>query len=569
MSFCDTDITLDCSTCYEIEQSDCNDIIISGGLTPATVYWLICYDKFGKRYDNQVTVAGDGSFTIDISNYPEALFNPYAGDFQFILTVDQNNIERVNFSISSTTYNCIVANWTVTCCDSSTYTPPTACEKLLQTLSTSEKNECILPIYDFADTDVQSNVTSGQQVDLIAWLCVFGSNPSVAISTDVDTLDYGDVVAITLTPSDITPTNYTFILQHGDGSGLYHYINQAGDTYNWHVHHVGDMDLWGYCDDGTDSASVITKKTITVNGLWFNDYTPLMGISTQLRDGNFSNPLVRIREAGANMEADFNYDSSYEIGLTSIAENSTGGASDGDTLTTFVGANDGFVSKAYSQENNYVAYQTVLSKQPKIVNAGAMITQTKNAIEYLAANGTDLFVFENEIVATDFQSLDDNITIFGWFYPYSVAGTSANWYAKYTAVELRVLGGGSANIPFNIGIDNSKLFVGCSDNYITGSDRMFSTATLSVNTLYKWAVKFTGNEVKIFIDTGLDNTITTTATGARNVGTNLSNMTIGCRSRDGGQDDRDHFDGLMIDKPVIYNSSLSDANIVDILTNLI
>ena len=46
------------------------------------------------------------------------------------------------------------------------------CSTLLANLTAVTKNTCILPTYDFTDLDVQANVTTQQQTDLQAWLCV-------------------------------------------------------------------------------------------------------------------------------------------------------------------------------------------------------------------------------------------------------------------------------------------------------------------------------------------------------------------------------------------------------------
>jgi hypothetical protein len=57
-----------------------------------------------------------------------------------------------------------------------------ACAMLLDSLTDEQKNECLLPTYDFSNTTVQSNVTGGQQSDLIAWLCTtapFQNNYSI------------------------------------------------------------------------------------------------------------------------------------------------------------------------------------------------------------------------------------------------------------------------------------------------------------------------------------------------------------------------------------------------------
>lgn len=137
MSFCDTDVAVNCDECYELSVGDCLPITIATSLTPATVYWLICTDKFGNRYDVQVTVDANGDFEIDPDNYPTGLFNPYAGKFVFILSVSQVSVSAVQFSVSGATYSCVIGEWSVTCCNN-TYVPPTACETFIDGLSTSE-----------------------------------------------------------------------------------------------------------------------------------------------------------------------------------------------------------------------------------------------------------------------------------------------------------------------------------------------------------------------------------------------------------------------------------------------
>jgi len=137
MSFCDTDIAVNCDECYELSASDCLPITIPTSLTPATVYWLICVDKFDNRYDTQVTVNGSGDFIIDPDDFPTGLFNQFAGKFVFLLSVSAVDVIPVQFSVSSATYECVVVSWSVTCCNN-TYVPPTACETFIDGLSATE-----------------------------------------------------------------------------------------------------------------------------------------------------------------------------------------------------------------------------------------------------------------------------------------------------------------------------------------------------------------------------------------------------------------------------------------------
>lgn len=141
MSFCDEDVAVNCDECYELSVSDCLPVAITTNLTPLTAYWLICTDKTGARYDVQFTSDANGDFTIDPDNYPTGLFNPYAGKFEFIVSLSDINVTPIEMTIGSLTYSCIIGTWSVTCCNN-TYVPPTACETFLDTLSDSEKT-CI------------------------------------------------------------------------------------------------------------------------------------------------------------------------------------------------------------------------------------------------------------------------------------------------------------------------------------------------------------------------------------------------------------------------------------------
>lgn len=49
--------------------------------------------------------------------------------------------------------------------------PTEACENLLLWLSAAQKNECILPAYDFTDPNVYNNLTDAQETALIDLLC--------------------------------------------------------------------------------------------------------------------------------------------------------------------------------------------------------------------------------------------------------------------------------------------------------------------------------------------------------------------------------------------------------------
>lgn len=58
-----------------------HNITVNGHLSPSISYWYIITDKFGKMYTRGFTTDANGSFVMDMSNFPPGLFNPYAGSF--------------------------------------------------------------------------------------------------------------------------------------------------------------------------------------------------------------------------------------------------------------------------------------------------------------------------------------------------------------------------------------------------------------------------------------------------------------------------------------------------------
>lgn len=101
---------------------------------------------------------------------------------------------------------------------------------------------------------------------------------------------------------------------------------------------------------------------------------------------DYSGPLIRVRKGGTTQERDFY---SVESGVLNTSE-----------LMGFVGASDGLIVKAYDQTGaGRDFFQTVESRQPKIVTAGVLETLngkpvvnfTRSSSHGLIYLGTDLF----------------------------------------------------------------------------------------------------------------------------------------------------------------------------------
>jgi len=102
--------TVDCETCFLINQSECAAINIAAGLVPTTVYWLHITDKFFTKYKQQVTINGDGSFDISLTTATGVigLNTKYSGDWQLFISTDEAGTNVVPITFSGTAYNCFI-----------------------------------------------------------------------------------------------------------------------------------------------------------------------------------------------------------------------------------------------------------------------------------------------------------------------------------------------------------------------------------------------------------------------------------------------------------------------------
>lgn len=104
-----TPIALNCDYCFTLTVPFGDIMYVSAGLTPAENVYLWVTDKFGNQYKNLVTIAVDGSFPIDTSNYPSFLFNPLGGWFDIFISSDTDGATIIPMTFVSE-FNCLKLN---------------------------------------------------------------------------------------------------------------------------------------------------------------------------------------------------------------------------------------------------------------------------------------------------------------------------------------------------------------------------------------------------------------------------------------------------------------------------
>ena len=90
---------------------------------------------------------------------------------------------------------------------------------------------------------------------------------------------------------------------------------------------------------------------------------------------SYTGALIRVRRSSDNTEQDIGY--------------AADGSLDTTALLAFVGANNGFVTRIYAQSSGKDFVNTTAASQPRIVNAGSLVTigsNNKPAIEVVTAN---------------------------------------------------------------------------------------------------------------------------------------------------------------------------------------
>ncbi len=170
MGVCD-DPEVNCDVCFEVLIGDClATITLSLGLTPSTLFFFRLIDKSGREYDFTATTDISGDFIIPKDQLPDDLITQFAGDFELQIFSDSGRTILVIVVQNSINYNCVLLVQQLSG-QNQIPLPKNACQVLLDSLSESNLNTCILPDYDFSDTDVTDNLTAQQQTDLIALLC--------------------------------------------------------------------------------------------------------------------------------------------------------------------------------------------------------------------------------------------------------------------------------------------------------------------------------------------------------------------------------------------------------------
>jgi hypothetical protein len=150
--------------------------------------------------------------------------------------------------------------------------------------------------------------------------------------------------------------------------------------------------------------------------------------STRRLSSTYTSSLIRVRRSNDNAEQDIGY--------------TAGNLLDEAALTTFVGANNGFITTWYDQSGNAKNMtQTTALSQPQIVSSGTILTQSSKPKISWASNKWMTAAIPTA-TRRDIYFITNNDSDTAWLYPDDFGGNSAYGYVASS-------GDGSTNLFYN------------------------------------------------------------------------------------------------------------------------
>lgn len=167
------------------------------------------------------------------------------------------------------------------------------------------------------------------------------------------------------------------------------------------------------CDNLTQDIGFTTNGDFDTTGLqqFVFKGSPLSALSATAAGAysvrrlycGYASAAMRVRRSSDNQLRDVYFDANGVISLSSQVSASGGGAATATTLTGWLGANSGYVTIWYDQSGNgNNASQATTGNQPKIVNAGALLTQ--NGLPTLVFDGSSSYFTISYAANMDFSS---------------------------------------------------------------------------------------------------------------------------------------------------------------------
>jgi hypothetical protein len=174
-----------------------------------------------------------------------------------------------------------------------------------------------------------------------------GSGAIIEITLSDSTPNFGDSVTITVAPTGIAPTSYTFELPNKNGDLVS--VTQASNVYVWTANNIGTDTIVVTATNGAESTAYASISVTTTVNVPF--VSPKAVFSYYKLIAAYAGQWIRIRRTDTGTESDIPF---------------TNGRGDLAAITTFVGTSAFTVVTRYNQASNGNMTQITASLQPTL-----------------------------------------------------------------------------------------------------------------------------------------------------------------------------------------------------------
>jgi len=206
--------------------------------------------------------------------------------------------------------------------------------------------------------------------------------------------------------------------------------------------------------------------------------------------------------------------------------------------TDIDGGNGDIIDSTYNK-NGTTFDMNIENQQECKINGGFYFNGSSNYLDLI----------DSESAGQPFSMIgnNDSYTISAWIKTSgNLIDGGSKWWVNDTILELRTEDGTGTKIPFCFGINNSCIALSRSHNDDISAEIQTGAISVTDNEWHFIVAEVENDTVRFYVDGQLDiQKEYVIATGNCSTGSTISNMQIGCRSRDGGQKDRSIYSGLL------------------------
>ena len=384
-----------------------------------------------------------------------------------------------------------------------------------------------------------------------------GGSISVAAYSDagftnpITSADWGDTVYVRAeNASGITPVEYLFVfVDNSDNAEIIYQGANANSSWVVNVY-VGNGELYVFAtEDAAEPKSWVGKSIEfeVVSNFWLDIYpNAILAVGTTKLRSLFTNDTINVRRSSDNSSDDF----TPITGVVPYIDGNSAGTS--STLSSFVGASNGLVTKLYDQSTyGNDVLNTTMANQPILMSSGSFIPirTEQNGIEFDGSNDF-LAVALNTVPNFEWVGFGEFVTV----------NAVVNFIDVTSLRSLFTARSGGSIAPIILSVESGKVKV-----VILGSsfESFTSTATISVGVTYTIGVTINGQTLKIYINGILDSTHTITNTVASRVIPTATNSLI-CISGNGSPIPSTHYLRAYLGTLVVEKGVYSDAEMLDV-----